>query len=618
MILDKVNYPSDLKKLNIKEKKELAEEIREKIIHVVSQNGGHLASNLGVIELTIALYSILDLPKDKVIWDVGHQCYTHKILTGRKEAFNSLRKEGGIAGFPRSKESIYDTFDVGHSSTSISLALGISRARDIKKSNEKVVAIIGDGALTSGLSLEGLHDAGISNTNLMIILNDNGMSISKNNGGLSRLLSKLRTRKFYVRSNNIIKKIILKLPLIGKYLYQFISYIKKKIKGLLIKNMYFENIGFTYLGPIDGHNISCMEELFQNAFNINGPVLVHVVTKKGKGYLPALKNPNKYHAVAPFDIKTGKPLKEKSLDYSTVMGRKLISLAKENKKIVAITAAMEEGTGLEAFAKIYPKRFFNVEICEEHALTMAAGMASNGLIPVIPLYSSFLQRGYDELFHDICLTKKHVIILVDRAGNTGNDGETHHGIYDLSYLKTIPNLTIMAPKDFLELEKMLEFSINFDGPIAIRYPKGGEDKESGLKDNDIVYGKSEIIRKGKDITILSIGKMTSRAYRVAEKLDSDGINAEVINLRFLKPIDVDTIKKSFTKTNLLVTIEDNDCEYGLGEIIKKYINQDRVLSLGYQNIYLQHGSISELEKKYHLDEESIYNEIKEFYEKNVE
>ena len=612
MILDKVNYPKDLKKLTMKEKELLAKEIHNRIITVVSQNGGHLASNLGVIELTIALYSILDLPKDKVVWDVGHQCYTHKLLTGRKEQFETLRKTNGIAGFPRSKESIYDTFDVGHSSTSISVALGIARARDIKKTKEKVVAIIGDGALTSGLSLEALHDAGISNTNLMVILNDNEMSISKNSGGLSKFLSKLRTRKFYVKSNNKIKRIVLKLPLIGKYLYRFISYIKKRIKGLMIRNMYFENIGFTYLGPINGHSISDMEDLFQSAFNINGPVLVHVITKKGNGYSPAMKNPNKYHAVAPFDIKTGKALKNKGLDYSKVLGNKLIELAKKNNRIVAITAAMEEGTGLEEFAKVFPKRFFNVEICEEHALTMAAGMASNGLIPVIPLYSSFLQRGYDELFHDICLTKKHVIICVDRAGNTGNDGETHHGIYDLSYLKTIPNLTIMAPKNFEELEKMLEFSINYDGPIAIRYPKGKEDDQISWTTSDIIYGESEVISKGNDITIVAIGKMASRAYHVAERLKKDKINAEVINARFLKPLDIKTIKESFDKTNLLVTMEDNDVEFGLGESIKKYFNQDKVLSIGYPDIYLQHGNIDELEKIYHLDEESIYSKIKEF------
>ncbi len=606
MILDKINSPVDLKKLSLKEKQQLSLEIKDYILNVVSHNGGHLASNLGVINLTIALYSTLDMPKDKVIWDVGHQCYTHKILTGRKESFKSLRKFNGISGFPKINESIYDSFDVGHSSTSISIALGMARARDLKKKKEKIIAIIGDGALTGGMSIEALNDAGCSKTNLTIILNDNKMSISKNNGGLSKLLSSLRTRKFYIKLDSIIKKIVWHLPF-GKHIYNFLSYIKRKIKGLFISNMYFENIGFTYLGPVDGNNIKDMEKLFKNSFNIPGPVLIHVITKKGSGYMPAEKNPDKYHAVGPFDIKTGKPLKESKLDYSHVFGKKLVELAEENKNIVAITAAMKDGTGLANFAKKYPKRFFNVEICEEHALTMAAGLAKGGMIPVIPLYSSFLQRGYDQLVHDICLTKQHVVIMIDRAGNTGNDGETHHGIYDLSYLNTIPNLTILAPKNFNELEKMLEFAVNYNGPIAIRYPKGSE--ELDLKSKKIVLGKSEILRNGKDITIVAIGKMVARAYQLASKLKEGNIDAEVINARFLKPLDIDTIKESFNKTKLLVTIEDGDYEFGFGATIKKYIREDKVLSIGYPNVYLEHGSISEIEKKYHLDIDSMYEKI---------
>ena len=614
MILDKVNYPNDLKKLNIKEKEQLAKEIRDKILEVVSQNGGHLASNLGTVELTIALYSCLDLPKDKVIWDVGHQTYTHKILTGRKKEFNTLRKMNGIAGFPRSKESIYDAFDTGHSSTSISVALGMARARDIQKKKEKIVAVIGDGALTSGLSLEALHDAGISNTNLMVILNDNLMSISKNEGGLSRFLSKLRTRKFYVKSNNKIRNIILKIPILGKYLYKLVRWLKKRIKGLLIQNMYFENIGFTYLGPVDGHSISDMEDLFNSANNISGPVLIHVVTKKGKGYQKAMIEPNKYHAISSFNLETGEPLKEKTLDYSSVMGKALVNLAKKEKRIVTITAAMEEGTGLLEFAKLYPDRFFNVEICEEHAVTMAAGMAKEGLIPVIAIYSSFLQRGYDELVHDICLSRQHVIICVDRAGNTGNDGETHHGIYDLSYLNTIPNLTVMAPKNFWELEKMLSFAITYDGPVAIRYPKG-DDNHFPLQGKMISLGKGEILRNGKDVTIVAIGKMVERAYNVAKKLQNDDIEAEVINIRFLKPLDINLINKSVKKTKKIVTIEDNDYEYGLGATVKKYFPNNIIFSIGYPNIYLEHGNISQIEEKYHLDEKSIYNEIKNFVNK---
>lgn len=613
MVLDKINEPNDLKKLSLKDKKELSKEIRDKILDVVSHNGGHLASNLGVVDLTIALYSTLNMPNDKVIWDVGHQAYTHKILTGRKDKFNTLRKYKGIAGFPKIKESIYDSFDVGHSSTSISASLGMARARDLKHERKKIIAIIGDGAMTSGMALEAINDAGCSKTNLIIILNDNKMSISKNSGGFNKFLARLRTRKMYVKLDNLIKKIVLHLPF-GKHLYKVFSYIKRKIKGIFISNMYFENIGFTYLGPVDGHSIKDMEEVFKGLDNINGPVLVHVITKKGYGYEPALKNPDKYHAVGAFDIKTGKPLKEKSLDYSHVFGNKLVELAKDNKKIVAITAAMEEGTGLKEFAKTYPKRFFNVEICEEHALTMAAGLAREGMIPVVPLYSSFMQRGYDQIVHDICLTKEHVVMLLDRAGNTGNDGETHHGIYDLSYLNTIPNLTILAPKNFDELEKMLEFAISFNGPITIRYPKGKE--EIVIKSKKIVLGKSEVLRNGKDITIVAIGKMVARAYQVANMLKENKIDAEVINARFLKPLDTKTITESFNKTKLLVTLEDNDYEFGFGATIKKYIREDKVLSLGYPNIYLEHGKIEELEKAYGLDVDSIYNKITNYLKDN--
>lgn len=613
MILDKVNIPNDLKKLTKKEKEELSCEIRNRILEVVSTNGGHLASNLGVVDLTIALYSTLNLPEDKVIWDVGHQTYTHKILTERKNRFDTLRKFNGISGFPKISESIYDTFDVGHSSTSISIALGIARAKAIKHEKGKVIAIIGDGALTSGISLEALNDAGCSKTNLIVILNDNEMSIKKNSGGLNKFLANLRSRKSYVKFDLLVKKIVLHLPL-GKHIYNVFSYIKKRIKSLFISNMYFENIGFTYLGPFNGHSIKDLENIFKNCSNIPGPILIHVITKKGNGYAPAMKNPNKYHAVGKFDLKTGKALKEKELDYSTVMGNKLTSLAKDNKNIVAITAAMEEGTGLSLFAKTFPKRFFNVEICEEHALTMAAGMASSGLVPVVAIYSSFLQRAYDEIIHDICLTKKHVVILIDRAGNTGNDGETHHGIYDLSYLNTIPNLTIMAPKNFKELELMLEFAIKFNGPIAIRYPKGKE--ENDLKSLKITYGKSEVLKIGADITIVAIGKMVSKAINVLNILNNNNIKAEVINARFLKPLDIDTIKKSFNKTKLLVTIEDNDMEYGLGATVKKYIPTNKVLSLGYPNTYLPHGSILDIEKEYHLDNDSIAHEIITFINKN--
>ncbi len=612
MVLDKISGPKDLKKLSLEDKKVLASEIRDVILKIVSENGGHLASNLGVVELTIALLSSLSLPKDKIIWDVGHQCYPYKILTGRKDEFNSLRKLNGLAGFPRREESIYDEFDTGHSSTSISLALGLARARDIKKTNEKIVAVIGDGALTGGLALEAINDTGVSKTNLIIILNDNTMSISKNTGGMSKLLAHLRTQKLYVKLNDKTRKLILNIPIIGKYLYRFISSIKRHIKGLFIKNMYFENIGFTYLGPIDGHDIHELEDILKRASNIKGPVLIHVLTKKGKGYLKAEINPSLYHAVSPFDLSLGVSESQKS-DFSHVMGDELVKLAKDDKKIVAITAAMEEGTGLSLFAKKYPNRFFDVEIAEEHAITLAAGLAKGGMIPVVPIYSCFLQRAYDEIIHDVALNNLHVIMLLDRAGITGNDGTTHQGILDLTYLNTIPNLVIMAPYNYNELRKMLKFAINYHGPVAIRYPKGME-KLLLKSHNPISLGKSDVMISGNDITIVAIGKMVEKAYNVCQLLEKKNIHATLINLRFLKPLDIDTITKSFLKTNKIVTLEDNVIT-GLGNTIKSYFDTNKVLSFGYPEEFIQHGKINEIEKIYHLDEESIYNEIMKFIKK---
>ncbi len=613
MILDKVNYPKDLKELNIKEKKQLAEELRQEILNVVSKNGGHLASNLGVVELTIALYSILDLPKDKVIWDVGHQSYVHKLLTGRKDKFNTLRKFNGLAGFTRVDESIYDAFDTGHSSTSISAALGMARARDILGTNEKVVAIIGDGALTGGMAMEALNDAGISKTNLIVILNDNGMSISPNTGGMSRFLSRLRTKKGYIESNNKIRNLVIKTPIIGKGIYKGVTRIKNGIKSLFISNMYFESIGFKYLGPVNGHNIEDLEKIFKRAMNIEGPILIHVITKKGKGYKFAEENPNKYHGVSSFDLEKGVETKDK-YDYSRVMGEKLLSLAKKDKKIVAITAAMEEGTGLVEFCNKYPNRFFDVEIAEQHALTMAAGMAAAGLKPVIPIYSSFLQRGYDQLVHDIALQKLPVVICVDRAGVVGNDGETHQGVLDLSYLNTIPNMNVMAPKDFEELRMMLEFAVNLGKPIAIRYPRGGESNYKFNKHNTISYGKAELLKKGEHITIVAIGKMVSYAMQVAELLEKDNISVEVVNARFSKPFDKGMIRKSIEKTNFLVTMEDNDIHGGFGESLDSELNYTcKTLNLGYPDEFIKHGTVAEIEKKYGLDVNSIYEYIKKEY-----
>lgn len=487
--LDKINEPKDLKKLEIKEKEELAEEIRKELINIVSKNGGHLASNLGVVELTIALHSVFNTPEDKIIWDVGHQSYVHKMLTGRKDKMNTLRKLDGIAGFPKTNESKYDTFNTGHSSTSISVGTGMARARDILKENYKVISVIGDGSLTGGMALEALNDAGASKTNLIVILNDNEMSISKNVGGIPMFLSKLRTRKLYTKANNRIKRYTLKVPVVGEKIVDFVQRTKKTIKQIFIPNMYFEDIGFTYLGPVDGHNIEKLEGILKIAKDVQGPVLVHIITKKGKGYKFAEENPDKFHGISAFNPETGEKLAVSKKDYSKVFGDKLIELAKKDKKIVAVTAAMKDGTGLKDFAKTFPDRFFDVGIAEQHAVGLIAGMAKAGLKPVLPLYSSFLQRGYDQLVHDIALQNLPVTICIDRAGIVGNDGETHHGIFDMSFASAIPNLTIMAPKDFKELEEMLEFSVDYNGPVLIRYPRGGEGKNIFKTHTKIELGK---------------------------------------------------------------------------------------------------------------------------------
>ena len=603
MVLDKIDNPEDIKKLTIKEKKELANEIRKIIIKEVLDKGGHLSSNLGVVELTIALYSQIDLEKDKVVWDVGHQTYTHKILTGRKNLFSTLRQKDGISGFPKREESKYDAFDTGHSSTSISAALGMARARDILKEDNKIYAVIGDGAITSGIALEALNDAGISDTDITIILNDNQMSISKNTGGFSKFLSDLRTRKFYIKSNHIVKKIVNKIPL-GEKIINLVEWIKKRIKGLIIKNMFFENIGFTYLGPVDGHNIDALEDIIKKSKNIKGPKLLHVITKKGKGYKPAELTPDKYHMYS--------PSKEKKT-YSSVMAETITKLAEKDKKIVAITAAMEYGTGLFTFKEKFPDRFFDVEIAEEHALTMAAGMAAGGLKPVVAIYSSFLQRGFDQIIHDICMQNLPVVICVDRAGIVGQDGETHQGILDLSFLNIIPNLTIMSPKNKQELEEMLKFSFKLNKPIAIRYPKTS--KEIKSKTTKIEYGKAEIIEKGKDITIVAMGKMVNKALEVRKMLLNENIKATVINARFLKPLDVKTIKKEIKKSKLLVTIEDNIKDTGFGEKIRSEIDNIKIITLGYPDKYISHGKIEEIENEYNLSSEKIYKQILREYKK---
>ena len=616
-MLEKINNVEDLRKLSLKEKEQLAEEIREYIINSVSKTGGHLASSLGVVELTIALHSVFNTPEDKIVWDVGHQTYAHKILTGRKEKFGTLRKLNGIAGFPKTSESEFDCFNTGHSSTSISAALGMARARDIKKGNYKVIAVIGDGALTGGMALEALNDAGASNTDLIVILNDNEMSIERNTGGLASALTKMRTRKFYTNSNRKIKNTVSKIPKIGNSIIKVVRRIKYSIKQLILPNMMFEDIGFKYLGPVDGNDLEKVEAILKKAKDLTGPILIHCKTLKGKGYKIAEENPDKYHSVSPFNVKTGEILVKKKKDYSEVFGESLINLAKEHTKIVAITAAMAGGTGLSKFKIKYPNRFFDVEIAEQHALTMAAGMAKEGLVTVVSIYSSFYQRAYDQIIHDICMQNLHVVLCIDRAGAVGNDGETHQGLLDMAFLNIVPNVTIMAPKNFKELEDMLDFAINkMNSPVAIRYPRGSESNYAIESKNTIEYGKAEILKEGNDLSIIAIGKMVSRAMEVADILNSKNISAQVINLKFLKPLDEKLLEKSIRQTKKVITMEDASIKGGVYTsivelIAKNNINDAKIRGFAYGDKFVQHGSVEELEKLNNLDINSIVEGVLE-------
>ncbi len=620
-MLEKVNSTEDLKNLSLEDKKVLAEDIRKFILEIVSENGGHLASNLGVVELTIALHSVFNVPEDKIVWDVGHQAYVHKILTGRKDKMDTLRKLNGIAGFPKTNESEADCFNTGHSSTSISAALGMARARDIEGKNNSVIAVIGDGALTGGMALEALNDAGYSGTRMTVILNDNEMSISKNIGGMNMLLSKLRTKRTYTKSSVSIKNMINKIPVVGKPFVKIVQRVKRSIKQLIIPKMFFEDIGFRYLGPVDGHNIEELERMLKITKELDGPVLLHVLTKKGKGYEIAEKNPDKYHATSPFDIETGEVKGKKGKDYSKVFGDKLIKLAKKNKNIVAITASMKDGTGLREFQKEFPNRFFDIGIAEQHAVGLAAGMAKEGLIPFVPIYSSFYQRAYDQVIHDVAIQNLPVIMCVDRAGIVGADGETHQGEFDMAFFRLVPNLTIMAPKDFKELEDMMEYAVDLKKPVVIRYPRGGESNKITFdKHDEIKSGKAEILKDGKDVSIIAIGKTVARAMEVANMLKDEKIDAEVINARFLKPLDKETAIKSIEKTKCVVTIEDGTIIDGLGTAVKELITDKdlkdiKIKSYAYPDEFIKHGAVEELEKLYHQDSKSIYDYIIEFNKK---
>lgn len=639
-MLEQINSPNDLKNLTLKQKEELAQEIRNYILEIVSENGGHLSSNLGVVELTIALHSVFNVPEDKIVWDVGHQTYVHKILTGRREELKNIRKLNGIAGFPKTKESETDCFNTGHSSTSVSAALGMARARDLQGKNNACIAVIGDGALTGGMALEALNDAGFSKTNITVILNDNEMSISKNIGGMNQFLDKLRTKKLYTRTNKLIKNRLNSIPVIGTKMVRIIQRVKRAFKQLLVHGMFFEDIGFTYLGPVDGHNIEKLESILRLSNQIEGPKIIHVLTKKGKGYTIAEKNPDRFHATSPFNIETGEPKKQKQDDYSKIFGKKLVELAKNNEKIVAITASMKDGTGLRTFQKEFPKRFFDIGIAEQHAITMAAGMAKEGMIPVVPIYSSFYQRAYDQVIHDVAMQNLHVIMCVDRAGVVGADGETHQGTLDMAFFRLVPNLIIMAPKDFKELEDMLEYAVKLNKPIIIRYPRGGEDKNTKFEKHDkIKLGKAEILKRIDEnlkfknqiienqtkneqmekiknkpkLSIIAIGKMVSRAMNIAEKIQ-DKIDVEVINARFLKPFDNQTIIKCIQKTKNVVTIEDGTIINGLGTTVKELISDNKLEGIkiecfAYPDEFIKHGKVEELEEIYGLDENSIINKI---------
>lgn len=612
-ILENINNPKDIKKLNMNQLYQLADELRTFLIDNVSKTGGHLASNLGVVELTLALHRVYSMPEDRIVWDVGHQTYVHKIITGRKDSFDTLRKYNGLSGFPKPNESIYDTFAAGHSSTSISAALGIARARDIKKEKYNVVAVIGDGALTGGMAFEALNDAGTLNTNITVILNDNEMSIAENVGSLSGYLSKLRTDPKYITLRDDIEILLKRVPAFGNNLFKTAERVKESLKYLLLQGMLFEELGFTYLGPIDGHNIEKISEVLERAKTVKGPVLVHVITKKGKGYQFAEESPNVFHGIGPFEIETGQNLSSSKITYSKVFGEEMIKEAEKNPRLIAITAAMPDGTGLSEFSKKFSDRFFDVGIAEQHAVTLAAGLASNGLRPVFAVYSTFLQRAYDQVVHDVCLQKLPVIFAIDRAGIVGEDGETHQGILDISFLRSIPNITLLAPKDINEFRNMLRWSFEHNGPVAIRYPRGGDSSVNFNKYEEIRLGKWEVIEEGKRIAVLATGKMVQNASSAVEKLKTKNINVTLVNCRFIKPMDKSLLSKLSDEYDLIITVEDNYVAGGFGSGVLEYMaginSKPKVIMLGYPDEFIPHGSLDILYKKYGLDSEGIYNTI---------
>jgi len=631
MPIENIKSPADVKSLSPAELKDLAEELREIIIERVSINGGHLASNLGTVELTLALHYVFNSPVDKIVWDVGHQSYTHKLITGRYEKFETIRKYKGISGFPKIDESVHDAFGTGHSSTSISAALGIIEARDLIKKFKiqnskfkipgKVLAVIGDGAMTSGLAFEGLNHAGQLKKDLIVVLNDNEMSISKNVGALAAYLNRILTGDLYQRFKKQTRAFLEGIPKLGTPVTKIAQKAEETLKGLFLPGILFEELGINYVGPIDGHDIKLLIETFGNIKNSTEPTLVHVITKKGKGYEFSEKNPCIFHGVGPFEIETGSSLSDAAaVSYSAIFGRALTELAAEDERLIAISAAMREGTGLECFEKRFPDRFYDVGIAEPHAVTFAAGIAAQGLRPVVAIYSTFLQRGYDEIIHDVCLQKLPVVFAIDRAGIVGEDGPTHQGVFDISYLRHIPNLTVMAPKDDLELKAMLELALKHNGPSAIRYPRGKVSQGSGVRGQglEIDIGKAEILKEGFDLTLIAIGNVVYPALGAAERLEKEGIKASVINARFIKPLDKELILKMASKTKRIITIEENMIAGGFGSAVLEYLNSMdipdiKIKILGIPDEFVEQGSQAILRKKYGIDEEGIYQACNAFF-----
>ena len=613
MALEKINQVNDIKNIPPEEYELLAAEIREFLVEKISQTGGHLASNLGVVELTMALHLCFDFPKDKVVWDVGHQSYTHKLLTGRKAGFDELRKYGGMSGFPKRKESDCDCFDTGHSSTSISAGIGLVAARDLLGGDEHVISVIGDGALTGGMAYEALNNASRLKKNFIIVLNDNNMSIAENVGGMSEYLNGLRTNETYTSFKTSVENSLHKIPG-GVHVANQLKKTKSGIKQLFIPGMLFENMGITYLGPVDGHDMGRLMDVFRKAKRVKGAVLVHILTKKGKGYAPAERHPARFHGAEPFEIETGIPKnKRKKANYQDVFSTCMVKLGQRNDKVVAITAAMPDGTGLKRFKNMYPERFFDVGIAEEHAVTFAAGLAAGGARPIFAVYSSFLQRAYDQIVHDVCIQNLHVVFAIDRAGLVGSDGETHQGIFDLSFLSSIPNLCIMAPKNKQELYSMLKFALKYDGPIAIRYPRG--EAYEGLEGfrEKIVYGKAEVLYKEQDVALFAVGSMVKIAEEVREILKEKGLNCSLINARFVKEFDKELIRELSADHKLLVTMEENVVTGGFGEHVVDYVSTNHidleVEKIALPDMYVEHGNVNILYRDAKIDAESVAERI---------